>query len=75
LTASKESFVKRPGTLLSLKLVCILAATHVYADTTIIRADRMIDIATGELISPALIVVDDNRISAVNPASPPDVDR
>lgn len=31
----------------------------------------MIDVRTGELISPALVVVEDNMIVAVNPASPP----
>lgn len=42
-----------------------------YAGTTVIRADRAIDVVTGELISPAAIVVEGNKIIAVNPATLP----
>jgi imidazolonepropionase-like amidohydrolase len=41
------------------------------AQTTVIRAERMIDVATGDVMSPATIVVEGNRIAAVNPDSMP----
>lgn len=50
-----------------LALLCIFLINHSFADTKMIRAARMIDVTTGELISPAAIVVDGNRIAAVNP--------
>lgn len=50
-----------------LALLCTVLVNHAFAATRIIRADRMIDVSTGELISPAAIVVDGNRIVAVNP--------
>jgi imidazolonepropionase-like amidohydrolase len=53
----------------SLILLCFLAQAN--AETTVIRADRMIDVASGELISPATIVVEGNKIVAVNPDSLP----
>jgi imidazolonepropionase-like amidohydrolase len=39
--------------------------------TTILRAERWLDIDAGEVRSPAVIVVDGNRIAAVNPAELP----
>lgn len=51
--------------------ICICVANQSFADTTIIRADRAIDVTTGELISPATIVVEGNKIVAVNPESLP----
>ena len=50
----------------------ICVASSSYAETTVIRADRMVDVATGELISPATIVVDGNTIASVNPATLPE---
>jgi len=54
-------------------LICLCVVNHVYAETTIIRAARAIDVATGGVISPVSIVVEGNMIVAVNPATlPPD---
>src|SRR5579862_6828975 len=39
--------------------------------TTVLRADRWVDVDAGELRSPAVIVVDGERIAAVNPAELP----
>jgi imidazolonepropionase-like amidohydrolase len=36
-----------------------------------LRAERWVDVAAGETRSPAVVVVEGNRIAAVNPASPP----
>jgi len=52
-------------------LLCICVAHQSFADTIIIRADRMIDVTTGKLISPASIVVEGNKIVAVNPKALP----
>ena len=41
------------------------------SDVTILRADRWCDVEAGEVHSPAVIVVDDNEIVAVNPAELP----
>ncbi|OHV33832.1 MULTISPECIES: metal-dependent hydrolase family protein [Pseudofrankia] len=38
---------------------------------TVLRADRWLDIDAGEVRSPAVIVVEGNRISAINPAELP----
>ena len=39
------------------------------SDTIVLRADRWADIDAGEVRSPAVIVVEGNRIVGVNPAS------
>jgi imidazolonepropionase-like amidohydrolase len=52
-------------------LLACLASQFAAGQTKIIRADRMIDVATGELVSPATIVVEGNRIESVNPRSLP----
>lgn len=49
-------------------LICLTTLSQALAQSVIIRADRMIDVASGELISPATIVVDGNKIVSVNPA-------
>lgn len=41
------------------------------SDAIVLRADRWVDITAGETRSPAVIVVEGNRIAAVNPAEPP----
>ena len=41
------------------------------SDVTILRADRWCDVETGEVKSPAVIVVDGNSIVAVNPPGAP----
>jgi imidazolonepropionase-like amidohydrolase len=51
--------------------LAILASQLTVAQTNVIRADRMIDVATGDLISPAVIVVEGNRIASINPDSLP----
>jgi imidazolonepropionase-like amidohydrolase len=40
-------------------------------DVTIVRADRWVDVEAGEVRSPAVVVIEDNRIAAVNPPSLP----
>lgn len=61
---------------LTLSFVLVLAAattsTAASAASTIVRAERMIDVATGRVISPVAVVVEDGKITAVNPSSPPE---
>jgi len=40
-------------------------------DVTVLRADRWVDIDAGEVRSPAVVVVEGNRIAAVNPREVP----
>ena len=67
--------MKYPGFLKVLALFCICSVSQSFAETTVIRAARMVDVTTGELISPALLVVEGNKIVAVNPVSPPSADK
>jgi imidazolonepropionase-like amidohydrolase len=41
------------------------------SDLTVLKADRWVDIDAGEVRSPAVLVIDGNRIAAVNPAEVP----
>ncbi|MDT3442852.1 MULTISPECIES: amidohydrolase family protein [unclassified Pseudofrankia] len=41
------------------------------SDAIVLRADRWVDIVAGKVRSPAVIVVEGNRIVAVNPTAPP----
>jgi len=52
----------------------LFAISNAHAQkSTVIRAKAYLDVALGELVSPALIVITDDRISAINPAQvPPD---
>ena len=53
---------------LSLAVASLAAAS---AQTTVVRAQRMLDVRSGRIISPAVLVVTGGMIEAVNPASPP----
>jgi imidazolonepropionase-like amidohydrolase len=53
---------------LSLAVASLAAAS---AQTTIVRAQRMLDVRSGRIVSPAVLVVTGGMIEAVNPASPP----
>jgi imidazolonepropionase-like amidohydrolase len=55
---------------LSFAAVFLVAATAA-GQTTIVRAQRMLDVRSGRIVSPAVLVVSDGLIQAVNPASPP----
>ncbi|HEY7842034.1 MAG TPA: amidohydrolase family protein [Gammaproteobacteria bacterium] len=47
------------------------AALGAHADPIVLRADAMLDVESGKTVTPAVIVVDGNRIAAVNPDSMP----
>jgi imidazolonepropionase-like amidohydrolase len=56
---------------LSLAVVALTAPVAAAGQTTVVRADRMLDVRSGRIVSPAVIVVKDGLIQAVNPGSPP----
>lgn len=55
----------------ALGLVCLSAAFAVHAETVVIEADGYVDVVAGRIVSPAVIVVEGDRIAAVNPAAKP----
>ena len=55
---------------LTLAAVCLSVATAA-GQTTVVRAERMLDVRSGRIVSPAALVVSDGLIHAVNPASLP----
>jgi len=51
--------------------LCVLACSSVQAETIVIEAGQFLDVVRGKLVSPAVIVVENDKIAAVNPASRP----
>lgn len=54
----------------SASLIAFSAAAH--AETTIVKSARYLDVVSGKYVSPAVIVVEDGKIAAINPASTPE---
>ena len=52
-------------------VACLFAATAVRAETIVIEADGYVDVVAGRVVRPAVIVVDGDRIAAVNPPARP----
>ncbi|MEK7266606.1 MAG: amidohydrolase family protein, partial [Pseudomonadota bacterium] len=48
------------------------AASPAAAETTILKSARYLDVVSGRYVSPAVIVVEDGKIAAINPASTPE---
>ncbi len=48
-----------------------LTVPSAHAETVVIEAGRYLDVVTGKLVSPAVIVVEGDRIVAINPAARP----
>ncbi len=48
-----------------------LAAWPVWAETVIVEADGYVDVVAGRVVKPAVIVVDGEKIAAINPAARP----
>ena len=52
--------------------LCMAAlTTQALAETVVLKAARMVDVVSGEVHAPATIVVEDEKIAAVNPDSTP----
>ncbi len=58
--------------LLTAIFAVLISVSSAFADTTILRAARMVDVASGDIISPAVVVIQDGVIDAVNPEVLPD---
>jgi imidazolonepropionase-like amidohydrolase len=54
-------------------LLVLLVALPASAQDAVLRADRMLDVRSGRLVSPAIVVIEDGRIAAINPASTPTI--
>ncbi|MFT7287857.1 MAG: imidazolonepropionase-like amidohydrolase [Halieaceae bacterium] len=52
-------------------LIYCVGVTATFAETLVLRAQRMVDVSSGRVISPATIVVSGNKIESVNPESLP----
>ena len=50
--------------LLTFSITAIVCSTAVFAETTVITADRMIDVANGRVVKQAAVIVTDNIITA-----------
>ena len=50
--------------LLTFSITAIVCSTAVLAETTVITADRMIDVANGKVVKQAAVIVNDNIITA-----------
>ena len=51
--------------------LCALAFTSVHAETIEIEAGQYLDVVQGKMVAPAVIVVEDDRIAAINPEARP----
>jgi imidazolonepropionase-like amidohydrolase len=51
--------------------VLLSVAGPVLAETTILRAARYLDVDAGRYVSPAVIVIEDGKIAAINPETTP----
>lgn len=52
-------------------VILIFVTSQICAQTTVIQANGYIDVVSGELITPAIIVVENGLISSINPQSLP----
>ena len=61
----------RKAFLTSVFVLSVVASGPAQSTPTVVRAARMLDVTAGKLINNAVVVVQDNRITAVNPATLP----
>lgn len=52
---------------LILLLFCSMAIPMASAQMLVIKADRMLDVRSGDIISPAVVIVNNGKIEAINP--------
>ncbi len=55
-------------------LLGLVLSVPALAETLVLRADRMLDVREGEIVSPAVLVVTDGVITAVNPDTVPEAE-
>ena len=51
--------------------VVMLTAGAASAETIVLRADRLVDVRDGDYVKPAIVVIDNDRITGINPPSVP----
>jgi imidazolonepropionase-like amidohydrolase len=61
----------RAATAILTSLLLFALPSLLHADTIVLKAARMLDVEAGRIVSPAVIVVEDERIADVNPDSVP----
>ncbi len=52
-------------------LILLAASIPVRGQVTVVRAARMLDVVSGQIVRPAVVVIEKGRIQSVNPASLP----
>jgi imidazolonepropionase-like amidohydrolase len=52
-------------------ILVLLSASSVLGQTTVVRAARMLDVTSGEIRRPAVVVIEGDRIRSVNPTTVP----
>jgi len=50
----------------------ILSSVLAEAETTVLRAERMLDVDSGKIVSPAVLIVEGDRIVSIDPADAPE---
>lgn len=61
----------RPSFILHLLLLSFLLPSTLLAQPTVIKARQMLDVEQGVMVSPAVVVVEDGLITAINPSTLP----
>jgi imidazolonepropionase-like amidohydrolase len=56
-------------------LVALAPGVGAMAETIVLKADRYLDVGAGRMVEPAVIVVRDGIIAAINPAAVPEADQ
>jgi imidazolonepropionase-like amidohydrolase len=54
-----------------LAVLFLLGAGAASAETLVLRADRLVDVRDGDYVSPAVIVIENDRITGINPPTLP----
>ena len=57
--------------LFAISALVLLATAGAFAEPVVLRADGYLDVEEGRIVSPAVLVVEDGLIAAVNPDRPP----
>ena len=60
-----------PSFILHVLLLSLLLPTALLAQPTVIKARQMLDVEQGVMVSPAVVVVEDGLITAINPSTLP----
>jgi imidazolonepropionase-like amidohydrolase len=67
--AARAWFGKRSAAAVAALLLCLPSET--LAQQTVVKAARMLDVATGKIVQPAVVITSGDKIVAINPATLP----